>query len=403
MSGTDPELVPDDVIPHQHLPPLEYRDMPKAIPWKAMIGPSIILAGLSLGSGEFMLWPHITYKAGFVFFWACLLGVMTQYFLNMEIERYTLVTGESAITGFCRMSKHWAWIMLICNIVPMAWPGWASGAATTLSWLIFGPVDAAGGDFSAPYTNWFAIAGLVLVGVVLTSGPVVYNTVEKIQTFLVASIMIAVVVLAIILVKPYAVTAMFAGAMNLGEMPPPESGLAFVALLGALAFAGAGGTLNLGQSNYIKDKGYGMGAYIGTDYQSHHGPGRGEPRSRISLQAYRRKSQPLETMVASGQHRTLLELLCDLPGLPGLVVTHILFDLLQRRWKLEARHGKLRPGHGFHLGRSDDSRRHGKWRNSQDRISSDGNRHPAHDRTGSPRCDLPYLGRHRESELPARQ
>jgi hypothetical protein len=263
MSDTDPELVPDDVIPHKNLPPLEYRDMPKAIPWKAMIGPSIILAGLSLGSGEFMLWPHITYKAGFVFFWACLLGVMTQYFLNMEIERYTLVTGESAITGFCRMSKHWAWIMLICNIVPMAWPGWASGAATTLSWLIFGPIDAAGGDFSAPYTNWFAIAGLVLVGVVLTSGPVVYNTVEKIQTFLVASIMIAVVVLAFILVKPYAVTAMFAGAMNLGEMPPPDSGLAFVALLGALAFAGAGGTLNLGQSNYIKDKGYGMGAYIG--------------------------------------------------------------------------------------------------------------------------------------------
>jgi hypothetical protein len=30
-----------------------------------------------------------------------------------------------------------------------------------------------------------------------------------------------------------------------------------------LAFAGAGGTLNLGQSNFIKDKGYGMGRYIG--------------------------------------------------------------------------------------------------------------------------------------------
>ncbi len=36
-----------------------------------------------------------------------------------------------------------------------------------------------------------------------------------------------------------------------------------MALLGALAFAGAGGTMNLGQSNFIKDKGYGMGQYIG--------------------------------------------------------------------------------------------------------------------------------------------
>ena len=34
-------------------------------------------------------------------------------------------------------------------------------------------------------------------------------------------------------------------------------------LLGALAFAGAGGAVNLAQSNYIKDKGYGMGRWVG--------------------------------------------------------------------------------------------------------------------------------------------
>jgi hypothetical protein len=34
-------------------------------------------------------------------------------------------------------------------------------------------------------------------------------------------------------------------------------------LLGALAFAGAGGTMNLCQSNYIRDKGYAMGAHLG--------------------------------------------------------------------------------------------------------------------------------------------
>jgi hypothetical protein len=42
-----------------------------------------------------------------------------------------------------------------------------------------------------------------------------------------------------------------------------DSGLSPALLLGALAFAGVGGTLNLGQSNYIKDKGYAMGRYIG--------------------------------------------------------------------------------------------------------------------------------------------
>merc|ERR1711964_217843 len=99
---TDPieELVPNEVIPHTNLPALRYRDLPQAIPWKMMMGPSIMLAGLALGSGEFILWPYITYKSGFIFFWACMLGVTTQYFLNMEITRWSLATGESAITGF---------------------------------------------------------------------------------------------------------------------------------------------------------------------------------------------------------------------------------------------------------------------------------------------------------------
>ena len=57
---------------------------------------------------------------------------------------------------------------------------------------------------------------------------------------------------------------MVSGITNIGQMPDmTTSGLSMVLLLGALAFAGAGGTTNLGQSNYIRDKGYGMGRYIG--------------------------------------------------------------------------------------------------------------------------------------------
>nr|NIP84752.1 hypothetical protein [Planctomycetales bacterium] len=89
-----------------------------------MIGPGIVLAGLALGSGEFLLWPYITYRSGFVFFWACILGVTTQYFLNMEIARWTLATGESAITGFCRLGRTWAYVFLALNIIPWMLPAW---------------------------------------------------------------------------------------------------------------------------------------------------------------------------------------------------------------------------------------------------------------------------------------
>ena len=326
------ELVPDSVIPHQTLPPLRYRDLPEAPHWRKLVGPSIILAGLALGSGEFVFWPYVTYRSGFVFFWACMLGVLTQFFMNLEIERWTLATGESAITGFCRLSRHWAWVMLTMNIVPWIWPGWAMGASTLLSWMLFGadiqpqsstapltqmtvtiPVelqsqlsfDAAGKQLvwrgaqtseqnaafkgltaepeyqqavatitarirqtgglkhDALYVPWFAIATLLLVGIVLTSSPVVYNTVETLQSYLVLLIFIIAIILGVLIIKPYAVMAMLSGILNVGGLPAADSGLEFMALLGALAFAGAGGTMNLGQSNFIRDKGYGMGKYIG--------------------------------------------------------------------------------------------------------------------------------------------
>ena len=263
VSETPEEFVPDEVIPSHILPPLRYRDMPEPISWKKMIGPSVMLAGLSLGSGEFIIWPHIVYQSGFVFFWACMLGVATQFFLNMEIERWTLVTGESAITGFCRMSRHWAWILLLMNVIPWAWPGWATGAGKMLTWMMFGP-----GEIADEYTRYFGIVALILIGIVLTAGPVVYNTVEKIQLFLVGLILFLVVVIAVVVIRADAVVAMCEGIVNVGKMPelkesPGPGDLTLMGLLGALAFAGAGGTTNLGQSNFIKDKGYGMGKYLG--------------------------------------------------------------------------------------------------------------------------------------------
>src|SRR5687767_5121209 len=121
---TADELVPDNVIPRGDLPPLRYRDLPPPVPIAKMIGPSLILAGLALGSGELVIWPYITYKSQFVFLWAALVGVATQYFLNMEITRWTLATGESTITGFARLSRRWAGILLVLNIVPWILPAW---------------------------------------------------------------------------------------------------------------------------------------------------------------------------------------------------------------------------------------------------------------------------------------
>jgi hypothetical protein len=235
-----------------------------------MIGPSIILAGLALGSGEFILWPYITFQTRFVFFWACLIAVVTQYFLNMEIMRWTLATGESAMTGFIRVSRHFAWIFLLLNIVPWIIPAWAQGAGQLFGWLVFGPaLSDSGAVIAGQFDNWLAIGGLLLSGVILTSGPVIYETVERVQFFLVVLIMVIVVCLAawLVCLRPDALVRQTEAVATLGapQFLPTIDGvhLTPIMLLGALAFAGAGGTMNLCQSNYIKDKGYGMGIHVG--------------------------------------------------------------------------------------------------------------------------------------------
>lgn len=267
---TPADIVPDSVIPAGDLPPLSYRDLPDPPPFWRMLGPSIILAGLALGSGEFVLWPYITFQSKFVFFWGCLLGATTQYFLNMEISRWSLATGETAIAGFVRLNRHMAWLFLLLNVIPWAIPAWAKGAAQVLSWMIWGPtIDPVSGQVAGtPYATELAIGGMFFCGIVLTAGPVIYDTIERIQIVLVGLVMLLVIVLAIWLLKdrPDAIFAQARAVATIGYpnfVPELGGELTSATLLGALAFAGAGGTMNLGQSNYIRDKGYGMGRFIG--------------------------------------------------------------------------------------------------------------------------------------------
>jgi len=266
---TSPEKhIPDDVIPAGTLPPLRERDLPEPVSLAKMIGPSIILAGLALGSGEFILWPLITLKSGFVFFWACILAVVMQYFLNMEIMRWTLATGESAAAGFVRLSRTWAWVFLALNVLPWMIPAWSKGAAQIFSWLIWTPTSKEGVLQPGQYDTALAIGGMLLCGVILTAGPVVYETVEKVQGLLVLLIIVIVICVAAWLLaqRPDALAVQWQAIVTFGApqyFPPIDKDLGPLTLLGALAFAGAGGTMNLAQSNYIKEKGYGMGSHLG--------------------------------------------------------------------------------------------------------------------------------------------
>jgi hypothetical protein len=230
------------------MPPPQVRDLPDAPAsyWR-YIGPGIIAAGVGLASGEFVLFPYIASQVGLVFVWAALVGLLTQYVLNMEIERYALATGETALTGFSRFWRHWGLVFAILTYFANLWPGWVTSSATLVTYMFGGQA------------RWIAIGMLVAVGLILTLAPVVYVALEKAQMLKVA----AVVVL-------FVVGAVFAiGAPTWQALPQivtgasiPAAELGFATLLGALAFAGAGGGQNLVQANWIRDKGFGMGSYV---------------------------------------------------------------------------------------------------------------------------------------------
>jgi hypothetical protein len=237
-----------DAFPTKNLPRPEVRDLPPApVAYRKLIGPGIIAAGVGLASGEFILFPFIASQVGLVFVWAAFVGLVTQYFINLEIERYTLATGETALTGFSRYGRHWGLFFAIMTYFANLWPGWATSSATLASYVFGGT------------PRFIAIGMLIVIGLILTLAPVIYVALERAQMLKVAAVILLFVIGAIVAVGADA----WSDVTQVVTRPRiPVEVLGFAVLLGALAFAGAGGGQNLVQANWIRDKGFGMGSYV---------------------------------------------------------------------------------------------------------------------------------------------
>ncbi|HMN45030.1 MAG TPA: Nramp family divalent metal transporter [Povalibacter sp.] len=230
------------------LPPFQTRELPEP-PTRVwpLIGPGIIAAGVGLASGEFILWPFIASQVGLMLLWGAAIGIATQWFLNMEIERYTLATGETALAGFTRLWKHWGLVFAVLVYFANLWPGWATSSATMLTYLV-------GGDATV-----IAIGLLLVIGAALTLAPVVYTLMERVQFLKVVAVVTFIIVAVIFVITREAWAELPRGFTQVGTLPPQ---LGFALVMGAFAYAGAGGGQNLCQSNWIRDKGFGMGAYV---------------------------------------------------------------------------------------------------------------------------------------------
>lgn len=227
------------------------KPFPKPIPLIKLLGPSFIILALGLGSGEVILWPYLSSNYGLGIAWGALLGITFQYFINMEIERYALIKGESVFVGLNKIFSWSAYWFIVSTFIGFGLPGIIAAAAKVFGFII-----------GVEQFQWIAIFFLIIIGLFLSLGKTVYGMMERFTKIIIFIGIPFVILLTLALSKVTDWVSLGQGLVGIGDgylfLPP---GIAIASFFAAFAYSGAGGNLNLTQSIYIKEKGYGMGLY----------------------------------------------------------------------------------------------------------------------------------------------
>lgn len=250
---------------HGHLPPWNVDDLPAPPPFSSgnllkVIGPGAVMAATSIGGGEWLVGPAAAVKYSSAIFLIATIAIALQVIFNIEAIRYTVYTGEPIYGGIMRMKpgpKFWASFYSMLGFFQLGWPALAGSAAATLFGAWMGRMPGAP-DQSAQ--AWIATALMAAVVLILSFG----GTIERMLEYF-AWTMLAVVFLFLIAVNVLFVpwghwARTFVGFFSFTGLPHPIDW----GLIGALAAtAGSGGIGNLTVTNWVRDKGFGMGAKVG--------------------------------------------------------------------------------------------------------------------------------------------
>jgi Mn2+/Fe2+ NRAMP family transporter len=240
---------------------------PRGFEWLRVVGPGVLVLGLSIGSGEFLLGPAVFVRYGLSLLWVTVIAVILQAIFNMELMRYTLATGEPIFTGFMRTrpsSTLWALVYALLYFLQHGWTAFAATAAGAVYFLIQrrlpGPADS---------DTIYVIGAILFLGcaVILSFGRRIVRTLEILNWVLVVTTLGAFLLMTAVFVPGETmvagITALVGYDTTRGQFDlfPADADLV---LLGALvAYSGAGGVSNLVLSNWARDKGYGMSQMVG--------------------------------------------------------------------------------------------------------------------------------------------
>lgn len=198
------------------------------------LGPGLILAGSVVGSGEIILTTTLGATVGFVMLWWLLLSCWGKSFVQAELARYTVSSGETVLSAFNRLPGKlpgpkgrvswfiWVWLL---TIIPNNLLGGGG---------IYGGVGQAV-HMGLPFldSRWWTVIFAALASALILTGT--YRLLEKVMAFMVCTFTLVTLVCAFSLqFTPFAIT-----------WPDVQAGLLFefpaFAIAAALASYGATG------------------------------------------------------------------------------------------------------------------------------------------------------------------
>lgn len=272
-----PSPAPTERLAAGDLPPWRVADLPEPLPFNARnllhtIGPGAILLATSIGGGEWLIGPAAGVKHGMSVFWIASVAIFLQTIFNLEAIRYTLYTGEPIVTGFMRLkpgSRFWGTLYSVMTVVQLGVPALAASCAPVVFAILLGRVAGkpdAGTVLICTYS-------IIALGVILLSfGGKIERMLERLSWGMIVYIFVFLIIANVMFVPFANWVNLFWGFFPIHYIPGILSGsisfahveLSDLWLLGTLAAtAGAGGIGNLTISNWVRDKGMGMGSLVG--------------------------------------------------------------------------------------------------------------------------------------------
>jgi hypothetical protein len=224
------------------------------------IGPGIIGLGIAIGSGEWLLGPSVVARYGPALLWVTTVSVLLQVFINIEMARYTMYTGEPIMVGFMRTwpgPRFWSSLYGLLTFLQVGWPGWALASATAIAALVLGRIPTAADAGLVKVLGYLTFGLCVLILVV---GRTIERNLEYAMWVLMSVVFGYLLFVDLTMVSTESWRGILGGFVSFGALPAGGDWL----LLGAFAaYSGLGGVSNAYMTNWMRDKGFAMGATVG--------------------------------------------------------------------------------------------------------------------------------------------